>query len=118
MRGLPWDAIDMDFMNLNQSAHGDRECGLPGDTRMRARAQGRGRPLVRTRRSQDAPRRLDRGRRRAWHDCAGRPKILPASATTCADVAVTEGDKVAAEARSWAIRDQRLSASATLRAPR
>ncbi len=24
---LPWDQIDMDFMNLNQSAHGDREFG-------------------------------------------------------------------------------------------
>lgn len=24
---LPWDAIDMDFMNLNQAAHGDREAG-------------------------------------------------------------------------------------------
>jgi len=26
-RSLPWDTIDMDFMNLNQSAHGDREFG-------------------------------------------------------------------------------------------
>ena len=26
-RDLPWDEIDMDFMNLNQSAHGDREFG-------------------------------------------------------------------------------------------
>lgn len=24
---IPWNAIDMDFMNLNQSAHGDREFG-------------------------------------------------------------------------------------------
>ncbi|MFT3740086.1 MAG: L-arabinose isomerase [Breznakibacter sp.] len=24
---IPWDSIDMDFMNLNQSAHGDREFG-------------------------------------------------------------------------------------------
>lgn len=24
---VPWDTIDMDFMNLNQSAHGDREFG-------------------------------------------------------------------------------------------
>ena len=24
----PWSAIDMDFMNLNQSAHGDREFGF------------------------------------------------------------------------------------------
>ncbi len=27
-RDIPWGAIDMDFMNLNQSAHGDREFGF------------------------------------------------------------------------------------------
>lgn len=27
---LPWSTIDMDFMNLNQSAHGDREFGFIG----------------------------------------------------------------------------------------
>ena len=27
-RELPWSSIDMDFMNLNQSAHGDREFGF------------------------------------------------------------------------------------------
>jgi L-arabinose isomerase len=31
---LPWSTIDMDFMNLNQSAHGDREFGFMG-ARMR-----------------------------------------------------------------------------------
>ena len=31
---LPWATIDMDFMNLNQSAHGDREFGFIG-ARMR-----------------------------------------------------------------------------------
>src|SRR6267142_2564437 len=29
-RELPWAQIDMDFMNLNQSAHGDREFGFIG----------------------------------------------------------------------------------------
>jgi L-arabinose isomerase len=33
-RDLPWGEIDMDFMNLNQSAHGDREAGFI-HTRMR-----------------------------------------------------------------------------------
>lgn len=33
-RDIPWDSIDMDFMNLNQSAHGDREYGFIG-ARMR-----------------------------------------------------------------------------------
>jgi L-arabinose isomerase len=29
-RDLPWGSIDMDFMNLNQAAHGDREFGFVG----------------------------------------------------------------------------------------
>ena len=33
---LPWSDIDMDFMNLNQAAHGDREFGYI-ETRMRVR---------------------------------------------------------------------------------
>src|ERR1700682_6708268 len=33
-RDIPWSDIDMDFMNLNQSAHGDREFGFIG-SRMR-----------------------------------------------------------------------------------
>ncbi len=33
-RDIPWDKIDMDFMNLNQAAHGDREYGFIG-TRMK-----------------------------------------------------------------------------------
>ncbi len=32
-RDIPWETIDMDFMNLNQAAHGDREYGFIG-TRM------------------------------------------------------------------------------------
>ncbi|WP_407270231.1 L-arabinose isomerase [Radiobacillus sp. PE A8.2] len=32
-RDIPWGKIDMDFMNLNQAAHGDREYGFIG-TRM------------------------------------------------------------------------------------
>jgi len=35
-RDIPWGTIDMDFMNLNQSAHGDREHGYIA-TRMGAR---------------------------------------------------------------------------------
>jgi L-arabinose isomerase len=27
-RDIPWATIDMDFMNLNQAAHGDREHGF------------------------------------------------------------------------------------------
>jgi L-arabinose isomerase len=35
-RDLPWGEIDMDFMNLNQSAHGDREFGYI-ESRLRLR---------------------------------------------------------------------------------
>ncbi|MCA0991332.1 L-arabinose isomerase [Pseudalkalibacillus hwajinpoensis] len=35
-RDLPWDSINMDFMNLNQSAHGDREFGYM-NARMKTR---------------------------------------------------------------------------------
>ena len=34
-RSIPWASIDMDYMNLNQSAHGDREFGFIG-TRLRS----------------------------------------------------------------------------------
>ncbi|MDP0919896.1 L-arabinose isomerase, partial [Klebsiella pneumoniae] len=27
-RDIPWSTMDMDFMNLNQAAHGDREFGF------------------------------------------------------------------------------------------
>jgi L-arabinose isomerase len=27
-RSIPWSSIDMDFINLNQAAHGDREHGF------------------------------------------------------------------------------------------
>jgi L-arabinose isomerase len=43
---LPWATIDMDFMNLNQAAHGDREHGVhahppagAADDGLRARVQ-------------------------------------------------------------------------------
>ena len=37
-RDIPWNSIDMDFMNLNQSAHGDREHGYI-HARMRKRVK-------------------------------------------------------------------------------
>ena len=36
-RDIPWATIDMDFMNLNQSAHGDREFGFIGSRLRRER---------------------------------------------------------------------------------
>ena len=38
-RDIPWGTIDMDFMNLNQSAHGDREFGFMMSRMQQARPQ-------------------------------------------------------------------------------
>ncbi len=90
---LPWSTIDMDFMNLNQAAHGDREFGY-----IQARL-GMARKTVAGHVSDpscDRPdRRLGPGRRRL------RRAAVPALARfgdNMRDVAVTEGDKVDAQA--------------------
>jgi L-arabinose isomerase len=44
-RDIPWADIDMDFMNLNQSAHGDREFGFMV-SRMRQSRPGMNRKVV------------------------------------------------------------------------
>ena len=79
-RDLPWADIDMDFMNLNQAAHGDREHGFI-HTRLRLR-----RKVVvghwSDEETQDSPRRVDAGRRVPGP--TGRAAGSSASATTCA----------------------------------
>ncbi|MBO0134196.1 L-arabinose isomerase [Agrobacterium sp. Rnr] len=91
-RDLPWDSIDMDYMNLNQSAHGDREAGFI-HTRLRL-----GRKVVAGHWSDPLVlRRIDAWMRaaRAWHDWQG--ARFCRFGDNMRDVAVTEGDKVAAE---------------------
>ena len=79
-RDLPWAEIDMDFMNLNQSAHGDREFGFIA-TRLRLAAQDRGRATGRTRRS---PTRIGAWARAAAAGTTRSGARSRASATTCA----------------------------------
>jgi L-arabinose isomerase len=64
-RDLPWQEIDMDFMNLNQAAHGDRESSATGKIAKCKPASpvGCARPAAGT---------------------TGRAPVSPASATTCA----------------------------------
>jgi len=93
-RDLPWGEIDMDFMNLNQAAHGDREAGFI-HTRLRLgrkvvvghwsdpQVQGKVAAWMRV--------------ARAWHDWQG--ARFARFGDNMRFVAVTEGDKVAAEAR-------------------
>jgi L-arabinose isomerase len=91
---LPWASIDMDFMNLNQAAHGDREFGYI-ETRLRiARKTVAGHvsePRVRER--VDAWARAAAGLHAAQH------MRLARFGDNMRDVAVTEGDKVEAQLR-------------------
>jgi L-arabinose isomerase len=91
---LPWSTIDMDFMNLNQAAHGDREFGFI-QTRL-----GVARKTVAGHYADPEIQRRIRG----WVDAArGYAKItslrLARFGDNMRDVAVTEGDKVEAELR-------------------
>jgi L-arabinose isomerase len=91
-RDLPWGTIDMDFMNLNQAAHGDREAGFI-HTRMRL-----GRKVVVGHWSDpEVHDRIGAWMRavRAWHDWQGARFIR--FGDNMRQVAVTEGDKVSAE---------------------
>ena len=91
-RDLPWATIDMDFMNLNQSAHGDREAGFI-HTRMRL-----GRKVVVGHWSDpEVQDRMGAWMRaaRAWHDWQG--ARFCRFGDNMREVAVTEGDKVSAE---------------------
>lgn len=93
-RDLPWGTIDMDFMNLNQAAHGDREAGFI-HTRLRL---GR-KVVVGHWEDPEVHARLAVWMRaaRAWHDWQGARFIR--FGDNMRQVAVTEGDKVAAETR-------------------
>ncbi|HTJ13206.1 MAG TPA: L-arabinose isomerase [Dinghuibacter sp.] len=91
-RDIPWSDIDMDFMNLNQSAHGDREFGFIM-SRMRLNRK------VVTGHWQDPQvhERLAAWLRAAcgWHDWQGAKFVR--FGDNMRQVAVTEGDKVEAE---------------------
>lgn len=91
-RDIPWADIDMDFMNLNQSAHGDREFGFMM-TRMRLN-----RKVIVGHWQQEHV--LD-GLGQWARVAAGRHDLKGAKFVRFGDnmreVAVTDGDKVAAE---------------------
>ena len=91
---LPWSTIDMDFMNLNQSAHGDREFGHIQSRLRVARKTVAGHV--------ESPAVI--ARIAAWARAAvGRDDLrhlrLARFGDNMRDVAVTEGDKVEAELR-------------------
>lgn len=98
-RDIPWNNIDMDFMNLNQSAHGDREHGFIG-ARMRIARK------VIAGYWEDAGVRERIG---AWERTAvayiwGRHLKVLRFGDNMREVAVTEGDKVEAQIKfGWSV---------------
>ena len=92
-QALPWATIDMDFMNLNQAAHGDREFGYI-QTRL-----GISRKIV-AGHVDDAEvrRRVSVWARAAVGNHESRHLRLARFGDNMRDVAVTEGDKVGAQA--------------------
>jgi L-arabinose isomerase len=91
---LPWSTIDMDFMNLNQAAHGDREFGYIQSRLGVLRKTVAGHvdsPLVAQRIGHWARAALGR------HEL--RTLKLARFGDNMRDVAVTEGDKVEAQRR-------------------
>jgi L-arabinose isomerase len=93
-REIPWADIDMDFMNLNQAAHGDREFGFIC-TRLR-----KNRAVV-VGYWQDADVQAELGvwarAAAAWADAQGGK--VARFGDNMREVAVTEGDKVEAQMR-------------------
>ena len=93
-RDLPWATIDMDFMNLNQAAHGDREFGYIC-TRMRKPRK----VVVGHWQEPDVHQRLAAWMRAAAGLCEMRNLKVARLGDNMRQVAVTEGDKVEAQIR-------------------
>jgi L-arabinose isomerase len=93
-REIPWSAIDMDFMNLNQSAHGDREFGF-----MASRLRLERKVIAGYWQDEEVLLGLATWLRAAaaWHDAQG--MRVARFGDNMRDVAVTEGDKVEAQIR-------------------
>jgi L-arabinose isomerase len=91
-REIPWSTIDMDFMNLNQSAHGDREFGFIG-SRMRLNRK----VVVGHWGDDETQREIGVWVRAAcaWADAQGMK--VARFGDNMRDVAVTEGNKVSAQ---------------------
>ncbi|UOR03713.1 L-arabinose isomerase [Hymenobacter aerilatus] len=91
-RDIPWGEIDMDFMNTNQSAHGDREFGF-----ITARMGVKRKVVVGHWEAEETQRQLSVWSRVAcaWADWQGAAFVR--FGDNMRYVAVTEGDKVEAE---------------------
>lgn len=91
-RDIPWDSIDMNFMNLNQSAHGDREFGFIG-TRMRMNRK----VVVGHYQDEEAINKIAVWIRAAAAFADAQEMKVARFGDNMRDVAVTEGNKVSAQ---------------------
>jgi L-arabinose isomerase len=91
-RDIPWSSIDMDFMNLNQAAHGDREHGF-----IMSRMRLNRKVVVGHWQRAEVQQQLGAWCRAAaaWHDWQG--ARFCRFGDNMREVAVTEGDKVSAQ---------------------
>jgi L-arabinose isomerase len=91
-RDIPWSDIDMDFMNLNQSAHGDREFGF-----ITARMRLKRKVVVGHWMDEKVHQKINIWARAAagWNDLQGAKFVR--FGDNMRYVAVTDGDKVEAE---------------------
>lgn len=89
---IPWKTIDMDFMNLNQSAHGGREFGF-----ICSRMRKNRKVIVGHWKDKEIVEKLDIWMRAAcaWNDWQGMK--VARFGDNMREVAVTEGDKVEAQ---------------------
>lgn len=92
-RDIPWDSIDMDFMNLNQTAHGGREFGF-----LMTRMGHERKVVVGHWSNRSVHERIAAWGRAAQAHAALAGARIARIGDNMRSVAVTEGDKVAAEA--------------------
>ncbi len=98
-RDIPWDTIDMDFMNLNQSAHGDREYGFIG-----ARLRIARKVIAGYWEDAAVRRRLGDWMKVAAASIESRNLKVARFGDNMRQVAVTEGDKVEAQIKlGWSV---------------
>lgn len=98
-RDIPWSSIDMDFMNLNQSAHGDREHGF-----IHARMRLPRKVVVGHWEDPEVRRRIGVWMRAAAALADGKESPVVRWGDNMREVAVTEGDKVEAQIKfGWQV---------------
>lgn len=98
-RDIPWNGIDMDYMNLNQSAHGDREHGY-----ICARLRLPRKVIAGHWEDGNVRTRIGHWMRSAIGAYESRRLKVCRFGDNMRDVAVTEGDKVEAERRfGWSV---------------